>query len=211
MAGEDVKASDNINEDKKVKGKGGALKKYKWYIVGGSAVVILLIWWVFKSKGSTSSQAASNAAAEEAASQQAQESSIDPATGYPYGSAADLAALGSSGSITGTTGSGGDGSTGAPGPTGPAGPSGPSGTVGPGGFYVTPTGNTLDINRIAQSFGLTEAQLVAANPSLLNLKQTSGQKYYGSGVALPSGVDLNVAPVSNPVAPVSTGSTTSST
>jgi hypothetical protein len=71
--------------------KGGKKKgKYTWWIVGGGAFAILIIYFLFKnSSSSATNSAATNAAATAA-------SDTDPATGYPYGSPADLAALGES-------------------------------------------------------------------------------------------------------------------
>src|SRR5215472_11893904 len=74
------------------------------YVIGGVALVVVayLLW-----------RRSQNAAS---AAQGAQDSSnIDPATGYPYGSAADLAALG------GGSGGSGSGQPGAP-PSRPAAP-----------------------------------------------------------------------------------------
>lgn len=88
-----VKASDTT--DKKIKG-GGKWAKYKWYIIGGGIFVILLIFY-FLHKSSGSATAASST------------TDIDPQTGYPYGSAQDLAALGASGTQTGVPGQGGGG------------------------------------------------------------------------------------------------------
>lgn len=126
---DEVKASDPA--DKHVSGKpgkedlkgkkGGKLEKYKWWIVGGLAFVVLLAFYFMRNKGGSG---AANAA-------QAGGDNIDPATGYPTGSAADLAALGSSGSLQQlpTTGNSG-GSVGDPGTAGAAGPAGPAGAKG---------------------------------------------------------------------------------
>jgi hypothetical protein len=91
-----AKASPN----KKAEAQQGFLGKYKWYIVGGAAVIAILVFlFVSKSNANSSGSSASTA-------DQASQSGIDPATGYLYGSQADLAALGElndSGSSGGTT------------------------------------------------------------------------------------------------------------
>lgn len=128
MMSDEVKAGDPVDkhasakpgkEDVKPK-KGGKLEKYKWWIVGGLAFVVLLAFYFMRNSSSGSANAA-----------QAGGDNIDPATGYPTGSAADLAALGSSGSLQQlpTTGNSG-GSVGDPGTAGAAGPAGPAGAKG---------------------------------------------------------------------------------
>jgi hypothetical protein len=77
--------------DKKLKKPGD--KKKTWYVVGGGTVaLIILIYFLHKSASGSSTAATS--------------SNIDPATGYPTGSAADLAALAASGTSAATPGSG---------------------------------------------------------------------------------------------------------
>jgi hypothetical protein len=103
-------------------GKESGFGKYKWWIIGGGLLLVGLFWYFSRNSGSTSAQTA--------ASNQAAQSGIDPATGYLYGSPADIAALGGSGSVAAT-----------PGPQGPAGPAGPAGPTGPPGGS-TGTGST---------------------------------------------------------------------
>jgi hypothetical protein len=89
------------------------------------------------------------------------------------------------GSGTGTT-SGGTGTTG-------------SGTTRPTSYTATGV-DTGDINRIAQSFGLTEAELIAANPGLkkVRVKDSKNGKeipLIGSGAPVPAGTKLTIPPV----------------
>src|SRR5580700_5290123 len=94
----EVKAKDDLKKDVKVKGSEAGQsdfwKKYKWWIIGGVIVVILFVVWYIHKQGSSATTAA-NATQDQ--------SNIDPATGYPYGSPADLAALGSAGSVVPTS------------------------------------------------------------------------------------------------------------
>lgn len=121
---DEIKADDHVTKDgkkgKEKKGKkGGVWEKYKWWIIGGVALLTVIGIWYFHSQSSTAAQNAAGQAAQN-------QSNIDPATGYPYGSPADLAALGSSGSIGNPAG----GTPSGAGPTGPAGPAGPAGKNG---------------------------------------------------------------------------------
>jgi hypothetical protein len=83
---DEVKPTDDAKKDVKAGGKWG---KYKWYIISGGVIILVLLIF-FMRKGSGSGSSATTAST----------SNIDPATGYPYGSAADLAALGQSGTVT---------------------------------------------------------------------------------------------------------------
>jgi hypothetical protein len=190
MAEPEVHANDSVKKDagKPAPGKQGVFAKYKWWIVGGGIVIILLLFYFMHSAGSSSS---SNTASQQAAETAAQEESdIDPATGYPYGSAADLAALGSGSSSTSVPGPAG--STGATGATGPTGQTGATGASGPGTYAAQ---GTLDLNKIAGEFGTNEQTLISLNPSLKNLKvEKAGKKVnlIGSGEAVPTGTVINL-------------------
>lgn len=122
---DEIKSDTPVNQE--VGGKGKKKKegfaKYKWWIIAGAIIVVLLVVW-YMHQNNTSS--AANTAASSPATD-----NIDPATGFPNGSPADLAALGSSGSLLTTPGPAG--STGPEGPAGPTGPAGPKGPKGPGG------------------------------------------------------------------------------
>jgi hypothetical protein len=73
--------------DKKT-GKPGLLQgKKKWWVIGGGIVGLLLLMYLIHQGQASNAAAGDNTAA----------SNIDPATGYPTGSPADLAALGASG------------------------------------------------------------------------------------------------------------------
>jgi hypothetical protein len=191
MMAEEVHANDSASKEVGGKGKKkeGTFGKYKWWIIGGGIAILLLLWFFLRSGGSGSG---SSAAAQQAAQQAAQEtqSDIDPATGYEYGSAADLAALGAGSSSTG----GVPGPAGATGPTGPAGATGPTGPAGPPG----PTGTTPakvtsrtealkyqgNIMQIAKRNNISTSQLLALNPSL--------KKYYETGHVFPVGTKVTV-------------------
>lgn len=118
--------ADEKKDDAGKKGKKG-VKKYTWFIVGGIAFVIILIYVAMK-KGSGSSGSSSTTAAN---------TGVDPATGYLYGSPADLAALNGA-SSSGSSYQSGSGLAGATGPAGPAGPAGPPGPAGPTGGTTPP-------------------------------------------------------------------------
>src|ERR1700735_3595117 len=126
MADAEIKGQGEAKKElKKEVGKGkesGFWGKYKWWIITGAIIVVVLIVWYVHKQGTSASTAATA---------QNNQSNIDPATGYPYGSPADLAALGSAGSIVPTSvGGTTDGSGLATGPAGPAGATGAAGTGG---------------------------------------------------------------------------------
>ena len=64
---------------------------------------------------------------------------------------------------------------------------------------ITATGeDTGDINRIAQQYGLTETQLIAANPGLRKIKVKVGKKtvpLIGSGAPIPKGTVVKIPPI----------------
>lgn len=116
---DDIKPStDTSKEVGKKKGKESGFGKYKWWIIAGAVIVILLVVWYMR-QNSASASGSSTSPTSPATD------NIDPATGFPNGSPADLAALGSSGTLLPTPGPAG--------PTGPAGPQGPKGPAGPTG------------------------------------------------------------------------------
>lgn len=128
----EVSKDDNLNKEIGSKGKGKGEKgkkgegkvwaKYKWWIIGGGIFVVILVWWIWHSNqggANQQGQQAANQAAQDQAAQQMAGTGIDPATGYLYGSPADLAALGGSGSQSPL-----------PGPAGNVGPAGPAGAPG---------------------------------------------------------------------------------
>lgn len=86
-------------------------------------------------------------------------------------------------------------------PTAPATPPPPpTNTARPTSITATGT-DTGDINQIAKKYGLTEQQLIAANPSLKKLKVHVGNKsvnLIGSGAPVPAGTKL-VIPAIPPV------------
>lgn len=98
------------------KGQGSFFKKYKVWIIVGGLLLLVIGYFLLRSNSGSSSAAASGTPP----------SNIDPATGFPYGSASDIAALGGTNAAipTGGSGTGGDGSTGATGAAGPPGPAG---------------------------------------------------------------------------------------
>jgi hypothetical protein len=121
---DDVKPGTPANADKsgkpgkddaKLKGKkGGFFEKYKMWIILGGLIVLILVFYLARKNSATASTPADSTA-----------SNIDPSTGYPTGSAADLAALGESGSQpVATAGGTADGAAGATGATGPKGAAG---------------------------------------------------------------------------------------
>lgn len=100
--------------EKSAKKGGGILKKYKWWFVVG-AVVLLGIIYVAISKANSATGSGADTASTAASG------GINPATGYLYGSPADVAAQGGGGTTTQI-----------PGPVGATGPAGPPGS--PGGL-----------------------------------------------------------------------------
>ena len=76
----------------------------------------------------------------------------------------------------------------------PCPPSTPPTTTRPTSYTATGT-DTGDINQIAKQFGLTEQQLIAANPNLKKLKVKVGNKsvnLIGSGAPVPKGTVLKI-------------------
>lgn len=188
--------------DKPPKGAGGdKFKKYKVYIIAGGVIILAIMYFLLKGKGSASNQAA-------ASGQPVQTpNSLDPSTGYPYGSAADIAALGGSGSVTATPGpAGATGATGAAGPPGPTGPTGPAGSTGSTGSvpphtlpkpsmgkYTVRAGDTLA--SVANRFGISVAQLAHAPGNVYVTGESSAAKVgtqLGTGAGLKTGMTLNI-------------------
>jgi LysM repeat protein len=165
--------------------KGGAVfKKYKWWFIGAGGVFLGIIFVAVKKANSATGSTTS------AADTTAAQNGINPATGYLYGSPADVAAQGGGGTSTG----------GVPGPAGPAGPPGQPGVqgfTGPSGappianqapgmsnngyppanssapimvtphsaMYTTKPGDTL--GSIAQSTGVSHTSLYAMNKNVI--------------------------------------------
>lgn len=184
--------------------KGMLTGKNKWYVVGGLALIAVLVFFFVRKSNSASSGTT------------AQTASIDPATGFPYGSAQDqatLAAQSASGGVAASQGAQGD--TGAAGATGPAGPAGPAGPTGPAGnttttsgngsggttskkigtassSYVVKAGDTLA--SIAARFGISVATLAHANTYVSG--EVAGNKKVGqtlgTGAGLKTGQTLKV-------------------
>jgi hypothetical protein len=129
VAEPEVKADDKKlpDGDSKAKVKPGLLEgKKKIWIYGLGGVALVVVFLMMKSKSSAATTAAATPAASAA-------TNIDPATGYAYGSPADVAALGGSGATTaaGSYGSAGDsGSSGAAGSAGAQGATGAAGATG---------------------------------------------------------------------------------
>lgn len=128
---EETPAANPPESEKKGKGKGGKLQKYKWYIIGG--IVVLGILFVAIRSANKASNAADSSTP--STSDLANMNGINPGTGYLYGSPADLAAQGSSGTVA-------QGPPGPAGPAGPAGPPGPAGSPGKPGLANGPGGTT---------------------------------------------------------------------
>lgn len=118
-------AEETTSEQSGGKKKKG-FKKYQWYAIGG-VILLAIIYFAVKRSNQNSNAASMNSGTNQGA--------IDPATGYLYGSPADLAALGQ----TGNSSEGGP--VGAQGPQGPQGPPGPQGPV--GGGQVPPIPNPV--------------------------------------------------------------------
>lgn len=161
----------------------GPLPVWGWMGIG--LALALAYYFITKNKKSSASTAASTADTTTAASQipqfvnQTYTTVVPPATPPPTSSTGTTS---STGSGTGTT-STGTGTTG-------------SGTTRPTSYTATGD-DSGDINRIAQSFGLTEDQLIAANPSLKKMTVTlNGKKVklIGSGAPVPAGTKLVIPP-----------------
>lgn len=166
--------AEEAKKDEGKKGKKG-VKKYTWLIVGGIAFVIILLYVAMK-HGSSSSSPATTAST----------TGTDPATGYLYGSPADLAALGQSSA----SGSSYQPSSGLAGATGPAGPAGPTGATGPTGPAGNPTpvstkppaqkpggGNAPKPSRPVAAAAATTSYTVQPGNTLWGI----AQKFYGNG------------------------------
>jgi len=100
--------------------KKAGFKKYQWWVLGG-LVLLMVIYFAVKRSNQNANSATTNP-------NTAIQGGIDPASGYLYGSPADIAALGGQS----------EGVTGSPGPVGPPGPAGPPGPTGPAGTPITP-------------------------------------------------------------------------
>jgi LysM repeat protein len=174
--------------------KGGWIEKHKPLAYSGMGLLLVVLFLFMRSRSSSSTAATQQPAATSA--------SVDPATGYEYGSPADIAALSGSGSVTATPGATGTtGATGAAGAAGPAGPAGPAGKPGtpPGktpapvktgtpiktGSYTVKPGQTLA--GIAKQFGVSVTSLAHANVYSEGPKK--GQRL-GTGAGLPAGQAL---------------------
>jgi len=121
---EDATGNDEtvkVGKGDKKPGKGGFVKKYKWWILGGGAALVLIIVLYMRSNAGASAAAAQPDASTNGTA------AIDPATGYEEGTPADIAALGGSGSQSGLPGPAG--ATGATGATGTAGKPSQKGTI----------------------------------------------------------------------------------
>jgi hypothetical protein len=88
----------------------GPMKKKTAMIAGGGAIVLIGVVY-YRSKQAAAANAAATSAAATTDANTGQ-SGMDPATGFPYGSAEDAAALAQQGGIGYTYGGGGSGSTG---------------------------------------------------------------------------------------------------
>jgi hypothetical protein len=175
-------------KDKKDGKKGGTWQKYKWYIiVCGILVAVLIIYFVKKNGGSSSPSTAQTAA-------DTDESQIDPATGYPYGSPADLAALGQGGntSTTPTSGDSGGGSDGTNGTNGTVGATGATGKTGAKGA-TGKAGKTIDLWDIAKDIlhnrGIknpSHAQILGVWKSLGHIGEKSKVSHNTSGKKPPA-------------------------
>jgi hypothetical protein len=145
---------------------GGWVEKHKTIAYGGMALVLVLLY-LFMKKGGSASSAGTTAAGDNTAAQ----SGIDPATGYLYGSPADMAALGSSGTSASTP-SGDDGSDGSTTTTnnyysGTGTGTTTSGTSSSSSAPVngswTDTGQKWTLNDLAKKLGVPVSSLVATN------------------------------------------------
>jgi hypothetical protein len=155
------------------KRKIGPLPMWAWMAIGLGIALALSIWQ--KNKKASSSQTAASADTTTAASQipqfvnQTYVQNTPPQTTTPTG--------------------GGTGTVTTPPPTQAA----------PRPTQITASGeDNGDINRIAQSYGLTESELVAANPGLKTMMVTiNGKKVklYGSGAPVPKGTVIKIPPV----------------
>lgn len=173
---------------------GDKFKKYRPYIIVGGITVLVIMYFLLKKGGGSSTAAASGQPAQTP-------NSIDPSTGYMYGSAADIAALGGSGSVTATPGpAGAAGPAGPAGPTGPAGPAGPTGSVpahvlpSPSmGKYTVRAGDTLQ--SVAARYGISVATLAHTPGNVYVSGEAAASKVgqqLGTGAGLKTGMTLNV-------------------
>ena len=152
--------------DKGVKPTGkasGWIEKHKTIAYGGMALVLVVLY-LFLKKGGSASSSGTTATGSSTGS-----SGIDPATGYLYGSPADLAALGSSGTSATTPDDGSDGSTtttnnyytGSTGTTS-TGSSSTTNTSTANGSW-TDTGQKWTLSQLAKKLGVSTSQLVPTN------------------------------------------------
>lgn len=109
--------------NEKIPKKGGALNKYKWWLLGGLGAIALLVFY-FTSKSKQNAQAA----AQQAGVTGTDPSSLAAQAGYGQGAYAGLLS-----GLQGGFGGFGGGGLGGQGPAGPAGPAGATGPQGPKG------------------------------------------------------------------------------
>lgn len=169
----------------------GDVNKKTAFVVGGFIVALAaMVWW---------RQRQANAKAASVA--QAGGSLINPATGYPYGSAEDAAALAAQANYVSAGGGGGGGS------------SIPSPNSGPGTFttnaqwaqyveqYLTGNGTVTDTAALSTAIGkyLAGQPLTSAEVDLVHMATAIGDKPPLSGVnGFPP--SINTAPVTEPQA-----------
>ena len=87
-----VDDASSVEQMQPASGGGGSLGNAKWWLVGG--IGLILVFVLLKKKGGGSGKAGSS-------QQVGSQSNIDPSTGFPVGSSADVAALRTYGALGG--------------------------------------------------------------------------------------------------------------
>jgi LysM repeat protein len=198
-----AKDANSKEANDKLPKKGMLTGKNKWYVVGGLAIIAVLVFFFVRKSNSAGTGASTSATG----------ATIDPATGFPYGSAQDqatLAAQSASGGVASSQGAQGDtGPAGATGPTGATGATGPAGNTtttssnGGGGTTSKPTGTASSsyvvkagdtLASIAARFGISVATLAHANTYVSG--EVPGNKKVGqtlgTGAGLKTGQNLKI-------------------
>lgn len=98
MADNELDKSPDSKPEKGKKKGGDFFAKHKPLVIGGMVVILVMLFFFLRSGNSSASQQSGTSPA----------NSTDPATGYPYGSPADVAALNGSGSYQPVPSSGSD-------------------------------------------------------------------------------------------------------
>lgn len=169
------------------KRKIGPLPMWAWLAIGAAIIGLYVIW---RKNQASQAAASSTAGTSTPASDVPQFINQTYTTVTPPAAPAPVAAA-TPGPVTNP------GGVNRPHPTNPGGPDRPPGPISRP-RQITATGeDTGDINQIAKRYGLTEQELIRANPELRKIKVRVGRKsvpLIGSGAPIPKGTIVRIPP-----------------